>query len=188
MVENDVQEMGGSLTDQSWERALAVLDQGELGSCTGNAGAGALGTQPFYDAVGSAVLPPDTDAAERFAVKLYSDATAVDVFRAPIRLLTPGPPAWPSARCSRAAASSPATGGPERPTGSSGYSNMASSRLAGGHEVEAVGVELNTANVFSSSITYVNSWGPGWGDDGRFRMRLRSYDRLSGVDLKQYLI
>src|SRR5205814_2742391 len=42
MVENDVHEMGKSLGDQSWERVLAVLDQGQLGSCTGNAGTGAL--------------------------------------------------------------------------------------------------------------------------------------------------
>ena len=69
MVENDVQEMGQS-----------VLDQGQLGSCTGNAGTGALGTQPFYDAVGSTVMPDPNDeaAAEQFAVQLYSDATVVD--------------------------------------------------------------------------------------------------------------
>ena len=57
MVENDVHEMGKPLSDQSWERVLTVLDQGDLGSCTGNAGTGALGTQPFYDAVGRAALP-----------------------------------------------------------------------------------------------------------------------------------
>jgi C1A family cysteine protease len=35
-------------------------------------------------------------------------------------------------------------------------------------------------------ITYVNSWGSNWGDSGRFRMRLRTYEQLTGVDLKQY--
>ena len=80
MVENDVQEMGMSLKSCEWERVLTVLDQGQLGSCTGNAGTGALGTQPFYDAVGSAVLPKPDDAAgaEEFAVQLYADATVVD--------------------------------------------------------------------------------------------------------------
>jgi hypothetical protein len=80
MVENDVHEMGQSLKSCQWERVLTVLDQGQLGSCTGNAGTGALGTQPFYDAVGSTVLPdPDDEAAaEQFAVQLYSDATVVD--------------------------------------------------------------------------------------------------------------
>src|SRR5881392_4109552 len=72
MVENDVQEMGQSLKSCEWERVLTVLDQGQLGSCTGNAGTGALGTQPFYGAIGSTVLPkPDeATAAEEFAVQL----------------------------------------------------------------------------------------------------------------------
>src|SRR6478609_1006417 len=77
MVENDVRQMGESLASREWERVLPVLDQGELGSCTGNAGTGALGTQPFYDAVGG-VLPATAAAAEEFAVQLYSDATVVD--------------------------------------------------------------------------------------------------------------
>src|SRR6266581_8005976 len=72
MVENDVQEMGQSLKSCQWERVLSVLDQGQLGSCTGNAGTGALGTEPFYGAVGHTVLPASGDAAagEEFAVQL----------------------------------------------------------------------------------------------------------------------
>ena len=71
---------GNRSKSRHWERVLSVLDQGQLGSCTGNAGTGALGTQPFYDAVGSSVLldPNDEAAAEQFAVQLYSDATVVD--------------------------------------------------------------------------------------------------------------
>jgi hypothetical protein len=59
---------------------LAILDQGKLGSCTGNAGTGAVGTQPFYHQVGKNVLPAvdDASAGEQFAVKLYSDATKAD--------------------------------------------------------------------------------------------------------------
>ena len=59
-------------------------------------------------------------------------------------------------------------------------SNWPSSGVAGGHEVEAVGVELDTSNAFNSVITYVNSWGTHWGDSGRFRMRLRTYEQLMG--------
>jgi C1A family cysteine protease len=66
--------------------------------------------------------------------------------------------------------------------------NWRSSGLDGGHEIEAVGVELDTKDVFNSVITYVNSWGTGWGDEGRFRMRLRTYEKLEGVDLKQYTL
>jgi len=49
---------------------------GELGSCTGNVGTGALGTQPFYQAVGRNALTAADDAqlCEKFAVMLCADA------------------------------------------------------------------------------------------------------------------
>src|SRR5262249_12546191 len=63
--------------------------------------------------------------------------------------------------------------------------NWPSSGVAGGHEIEAVAVELDTTDAFNSVITYVNSWGSNWGDSGRFRMRLRTYEQLTRGDLKQ---
>src|SRR3954453_18570890 len=42
MVENDARERGHHLRSTAWDRVLPVLDQGLLGSCTGNAGTGAL--------------------------------------------------------------------------------------------------------------------------------------------------
>ena len=65
--------------------------------------------------------------------------------------------------------------------------HWASSGVAGGHEVEAIGVELDMKDVFSSVVTFANSWNRGWGDAGCFRMRLRTYEKLNSVDLKQYL-
>ncbi len=218
MVENDVQEMGQALQSCQWERVLTVLDQGQLGSCTGNAGTGALGTQPFYDAVGHTVLPApgDAAAAEEFAVQLYADATVVDGYpgtyppedtgssglaickvlkdrgtirgfrwaRTPygfLRLLQNGPVLqgmpWYNAFFS-----------PDPQGFIDSDSSWPSSGVAGGHEVEAIGVELDTSDAFNSVITYVNSWGPGWGDSGRFRMRLRTYEQLDGIDLKQYIV
>jgi hypothetical protein len=218
MIENSVEAMSGSLASNEWDRALAILDQGDLGSCTGNAGTGALGTEPFYSAVGKEVLPApdDAQAAEEFAVQLYSDATVVDGFPGTyppddtgssglaickvlksrgtinrfrwarsaygfIRLLQRGPVLqgmpWYNAFFD---------------TDSGGFidsdSTWPSSGLAGGHEVEAVGIELDGTDVFDSVITYANSWGTGWGDAGRFRMRLRTYEQLDHVDLKQYVI
>lgn len=218
MVENNVQEMGKPLTSCSWERVLAVLDQGKLGSCTGNAGTGALGTRPFYDAAGHSVLPDpgNAAAAEEFAVQLYEDATVVDGYPGTyppddtgssglaickvlknrgviagyrwartaygfLRLLQDGPVLqgmpWYNAFFQ---------------PGKQGFIDAdpkwLSSGVAGGHEVEAVAVELDTSDAFSSVITYVNSWGTGWGDAGRFRMRLRTYEQLASVDLKQYRV
>jgi hypothetical protein len=208
--------MSGPIKGQQWERVLCILDQGQLGSCTGNAGTGALGTQPFYDAAGRAVLPAadDATAAEEFAVKLYEDATVVDGYPGTyppedtgssglaickvlktrgtiagyrwartayglLRLLQNGPVLqgmpWYEAFFE-----------PDAHGFIDASSTWQSSRVAGGHEVEAIGVELDSSDAFDSVITYVNSWGTGWGDAGRFRMRLRTYEQLSGIDLKQY--
>lgn len=40
---------GLSIVSAKHTRRIPVLDQGQLGSCTGNAGIGCLGTDPFYD-------------------------------------------------------------------------------------------------------------------------------------------
>jgi hypothetical protein len=56
-----------------WRRLSPILDQGDLGSCTGNAMAGWLGSEPYSETV--------TDAArygEQFAVDLYEEATRID--------------------------------------------------------------------------------------------------------------
>jgi hypothetical protein len=218
MVENDVHAMGQSLGDQEWERVLGILDQGDLGSCTGNAGTGALGTQPFYDAVGKDVLPAPDDVAdaEKFAVDLYSAATKADGYpgvyppddtgssglavckvlkargtikgyrwaRSPyglLRLLQDGPVLqgmpWYKAFFD-----------PDNEGYIDSNPNWPSSGVAGGHEVEAVGVELDTSDAFNSTIVYANSWGTSWGVDGRFKMRLRTYEQLSGMDLKQFTL
>ena len=66
-----------ALVSKRHHRWIEVLDQGNLGSCTGNAGTGALGSDPLFP-----TLVPHYVAAselnESAAVKLYSDATAID--------------------------------------------------------------------------------------------------------------
>ncbi len=64
------------LSDQLWARHIPILDQGDLGSCTGNAETGNLGCDPFYS-----TLPAGTELNEDFAVGLYSLATKLDSYQ-----------------------------------------------------------------------------------------------------------
>lgn len=64
---------GLTLTTTVHERRIPVLDQGSLGSCTGNAAVGCLGTDPFYG-----MLPAGTELDEELAVLVYSNATKID--------------------------------------------------------------------------------------------------------------
>jgi hypothetical protein len=58
-----------------WERKIPVLDQGNLGSCTGNATVGVLGTEPFWDTL---TVTEQQSMDENEAVKVYSLATQLD--------------------------------------------------------------------------------------------------------------
>jgi hypothetical protein len=66
-----------------WVRRAPVFDQGQLGSCTGNAAAGLVGTDSAARSgftsvtVDNSVLPVDED----LAVKVYSLATQLDDFK-----------------------------------------------------------------------------------------------------------
>lgn len=64
-------------TTTSWERIAPILDQGDIGSCTGNATVGVLGSTGCYEA-----LDQDQRSAlgEPLAVKVYSLATTLDSY------------------------------------------------------------------------------------------------------------
>jgi hypothetical protein len=63
----------GLPTNSSFARHCAPFDQGELGSCTGNAMAGVLMTDPLWQ--------PGRLLTESDAVRLYSEATHLDKIR-----------------------------------------------------------------------------------------------------------
>lgn len=64
-------------TSVTWERHTPILDQGNLGSCTGNAEVGALGTGPLWDALAEK-LAGGLALDENLAVSIYSDAEKLD--------------------------------------------------------------------------------------------------------------
>jgi len=65
---------GRALTSQLWVRTIPILDQGNVGSCTGNMMTGALGTAPLY-----AALPAGHPALdEALALQIYSAAETLD--------------------------------------------------------------------------------------------------------------
>jgi hypothetical protein len=55
---------GLSIVSAKHTRRIEVLDQGQVGSCTGTAGVGCLGTDPIYDSLmPSKVLTVEVDGA-----------------------------------------------------------------------------------------------------------------------------
>jgi hypothetical protein len=174
-----------------------ALDQGSLGSCTGNAAAKCLSTAPFIH-----------DLNESVAVSIYSDATKIDPFAGTypptdtgsnglsvmkvcqsrgyisgyrwafnldqaLSALMAGPGIlgieW------RDDMFTPDSRGRIKPTGA----------IAGGHQVTMIGYDKP-----HEEVILVNSWGPDWGNveqgiTGCFRMRVDDFSSLlaTGGDL-----
>jgi Papain family cysteine protease len=74
---NYLVEPDGTVVSARWERAIPVLDQGQVGSCTGNAATGALGTDPDYASL-DALLAKGLKLNEAEALTLYSAAETID--------------------------------------------------------------------------------------------------------------
>lgn len=169
----------GTVVSKTWHRDIPVLDQGNLGSCTGNATVGVLGTDPFY-----ATLPGRTlDEAE--AVALYSaaevldggeglpseddGATGLSVSQAAKNagLISGYLHMTSIAACHTAIASGPFIIGSDWYEGfdnpTPGGLVTISGQVRGGHEYECIGYDAATG-----LWELVNSWGSSWGVAGHF--------------------
>lgn len=175
-----------------WNRRAPVFDQGHLGSCTGNAMAGVIGT----DSKGRDGM---ASADESLAVELYSRATHLDRYKGyypPHDTGSSGLAACRAARAMglitgyrwafgingalRALQNGPILTGIGWLTGcdqpdSDGVVQY-KGYLRGGHEIMALGYDASTG-----LVEFVNSWGPTWGKDGHFFMSADDF----GTALKQ---
>lgn len=159
-----------------------VLDQGQLGSCTGNAISQALNTGPLLPA-GRRLL------TEQDAVGIYSWATHHDPYPGAYPPQDTGSSGNAVAKAARhlhlirswrhafglrhaleALVLQPVIIGIPWldgmfELGSDGYLPL-SGAVAGGHEVALVGLDVD-----AESVTVLNSWGPGWGNAGTALLR-----------------
>jgi hypothetical protein len=180
------------------------LDQGNLGSCTGNAMVGMLMSAPFYDAIKAKV---GRELTEDDAISIYSDATHVDHFRG----LYPPEDTGSSGLAVCKAVQQPKykrqwvvgyahcfslehflrtlvlqpciagtlwKQGQDRPD--SDYIVHPTGNVRGGHEyvVDELVWEDDDPTSPHNLIGFLNSWGPGFAKQGHFYMPVPEFDNL----------
>jgi hypothetical protein len=181
-------------------RFIPVLDQGNLGSCTGNAGIGAIGTSPAFATIVPSVVSHDY-LDENAAVKLYSDATAIDEWSGSYPPDDTGSSGLAVAKVLKsrgwisgyqhtfsfedmqaALQLGPVLLGinwyenffdPD----SKGNLSISTSRVAGGHEIAVDEIDME-----NQRFGFTNSWGESWGIGGRAYIPFDLMKRLLSED------
>lgn len=175
---------------------IPIMDQGNVGSCTGHAGTAAIGSEAFWQAGSTVLLGADAEAAHQYAVGLYSAATELDPWPgqyvpedtgsdglsiAKVLLARGLISGYEHALSLEAALAALA----ERVVivGTSWLSGMydpapdgrlnVSGSTVGGHEYA-----LDELDVEGQRVWMRNSWGPGWGLQGRAWMSWDDLGRL----------
>lgn len=180
------------------ERHVPVFDQGDTGSCTGNAAIGCLATGRFHRTVTDADAPWIRPLDQAAARECYSRASAIDPFRGQWPPDDTGSDGLSVAKVLHAAEAiagyrhalgfdaflaalmeDPVITGTNwypsmfRPDADGVVSIKAGERPDGGHEYIADEYDAD-----KGLIGFTNSWGEGWGAAGRFYMARATYQRL----------
>jgi hypothetical protein len=188
---------GRTLVTVRHERKIPVLDQGDIGSCTGNAAVGALGTVPDWDGLHPTV---QVELNEKYAVSVYSAATKLDDYPGTYPPEDTGSDGLSVAKVllnwgliseyrhafSLADALDALQDGPVI-TGVSWHTGMDNpspsglvsieGAIRGGHEFVADYYDAAT-----KQVGFTNSWGTGYGVQGRFFMSAVDWGRLLADD------
>lgn len=182
------------LADRLWTRHIPILDQGDLGSCTGNGETGNLGTTPLWEA-----LPanhPTLD--EKEAVVLYSAATKLDPYAGTYPPTDTGSDGTSVSKAAKNAGlisgylnaatimamQTALQTGPviiginwydsfDEPDSNGLITITKNASIRGGHEPMLRGVDLEKQQFFGD-----NSWSDTWGNKGSFLLSFADMERL----------
>lgn len=184
---------GIDLVSTKHTRFIGVFDQGDLGSCPGNAGMGNLGTGVYYFTVDDLIF----DWSQSAAVQLYSDATQIDEWEGSYPPVDTGSSGLAVAKVLKsrgwvsgylhtfsfedmqgALQFGPVMLGINWYTSffypdANGVVSIGNSSVAGGHEVVVDEIDMER-----ELIGCTNSWGPDWGLGGRFYITFKDMARL----------
>jgi len=180
------------VTDIVHQRHIGILNQGQVGSCTGNAGIGDLATTPLFEALPT---PLKYSLDEAGALALYSDAEMIDG-DGPYPPNDHGSSGLSIANALKNAGlisgyqhtftlQDALKAGSVYPfiTGVSWYTGMftpdadgrvhLTGTVEGGHEFQ-----LSEIDLANTKIWFFNSWDDTWGVKGRFYMTFDDYGTL----------
>jgi hypothetical protein len=185
---------GREVAAQLWTRHIGILDQGDVGSCTGNAETGCLGTDPFWGTLAPAGKQLN---GERTALALYSAAEDIDndgpyppndngstgpsVCQAALNagLIAGYTHATSVTAMAQALQAGPVIVGVDwydsfdSPASDGTISISAGAQVRGGHEFVVRGVDP-PAKMFRAD----NSWGVNWGVNGSMQFSYATMERL----------